>query len=860
MKKSLYCLTILAIIVLLMPLFSHNTNVLHAQNSASYSYTDQENDLLTFDSMCRDESAFASLVFTETPTTRNGFYYICRQGANVLARFGCSSIMYQYGDTYLILDLLGSNSIIPQVEKPCQSITNYFLGNDQANWKTNLVDYYVLAYYEIYPGIDLIYKIEEGSLRSQFIVHTNANPEAIQMNFKNVDVSDISDNYVKLVQNNGFQLDLMMSVFQSENKDGKVEGIFSTNENDDIGFFLSRFEPAHETVIDFFSIQYSSFYGGSNYDTPYDIAADENYIYIVGSTSSTNLTLVNPTDSTLDGGGDIYIAKFTRDGKSLVYSSYMGGSESDAGKGITLVDDSIYITGSTASPNFPTISAYDSSINGNSDCFVAKLDAGAMTLIYSTYLGGNGLDSGSDIEVENGYAFVIGDTLSSNFPVVNAFDDTMNNSDSFLTKLSVNGKVLNFSTLIGGSGMEDIYDITVVDGTVYVVGRTHSPDFPTLNAYDTSFNGDSDCFLMRIASDDGTLNSSTYLGGTGAESGWGLVVENGFVYVTGFAGSSNFPMVNPVQSYLGGAWDCFLTIFAPSCQSLVYSTLLGGESTEIGRGIAVKDGYVYIVGDTHSPDFPVVNAYMTTMNGSSDCFVSMFAKDGQSLIYSTFLGGSTMEQINAVTINGWNLILAGSTSSSDFPVMNAFDSTHNGKSDTFLMILSIDPNNPQLLDAPGNLQYEEGVIEHLLRWSFFDLFPDSFVSYINNSIKESGSWNGSDIYVDVGGLSAGIYNVSLFVNDTSGQSVSASVYINVTESIVTTTETTVPTTTSTTSTPSTPTSTTTTTNASEIWWNPQVVSFPIVITVGSFAVILIVFALICRSRRYNQSASTYRIG
>ena len=184
------------------------------------------------------------------------------------------------------------------------------------------------------------------------------------------------------------------------------------------------------------------------------------------------------------------------------YSTYLGGSGEDQGRGIA-VDSSgnAYVTGYTGSSDFPTQNAYDGSHNGNLDVFVTKLSSDSE-LIYSTYLGGGSNDGSYGIAVDaSGNAYVTGYTKSSDFPTLNAYDGSHNGDyDVFVTKLSSDGNALIYSTYLGGSSQDRGRGIAVdALGNAYVTGYTKSSDFPTLNAYDTSFGGYQDAFVAKLS-------------------------------------------------------------------------------------------------------------------------------------------------------------------------------------------------------------------------------------------------------------------------------------------------------------------------------------------------------------------------
>ncbi len=389
----------------------------------------------------------------------------------------------------------------------------------------------------------------------------------------------------------------------------------------------------------------------------------------------------------------------------LLFSTYLGGSELENNFKIAVdVVGCVYITGTTRSTDFPTINAYDATFDGNSsNLFVTKFAADGQSLIYSTYFGISG-EEVSDITVDSvGCVFVIGTTYSTDFPTMNAFDATLNGeADVFVTKFAADGQSLIYSTYLGGSGIELGYDVSVdTVGCVYVIGTTDSSDFPLANAFDATLNGEADVFVTKFAVDGQSLLYSTFLGGSDVELGFRIAVDTaGCAYVAGLTFSSNFPTMNALDTALNGTSDIFVTKFAADGQSLIYSTYLERSGSEEFRGGIAVDaiGCLYIVGNTESSDFPTVNAFDATLNGRSDIFVTKFAANGQSLIYSTYLGGLGPEEGYDISVDSAGCVyVVGETGSPDFPTSNAYDSTVEGPDPWDGFITAFAPNGQTLL-------------------------------------------------------------------------------------------------------------------------------------------------------------------
>jgi hypothetical protein len=249
-----------------------------------------------------------------------------------------------------------------------------------------------------------------------------------------------------------------------------------------------------------------------------------------------------------------------------VFSTYLGGEGYDYGYDIANdTYNNIYITGETWSSNFPTIKAYDNSLWGSTDVFITKINASGENLIFSTFLGGNGVDYGYGITVDAyNNTYITGKTMSSTFPLKNEYSTYGGSYDAFVTKLSATGDNLEFSTYLGGSG-EDTGNAIVIDSynNVYVTGRTASENFViTPNAYNGTNSGSYDAFMTKVNAGGNSLAFSTYLGGSGEDSGYGIAVDaNNDTYIAGCTLSSNFPTYSAFSDSFGGSFDGFVTKF-----------------------------------------------------------------------------------------------------------------------------------------------------------------------------------------------------------------------------------------------------------------------------------------------------------
>ncbi len=327
---------------------------------------------------------------------------------------------------------------------------------------------------------------------------------------------------------------------------------------------------------------------------------------------------------------------------------------------------------------------------------VERLDRGAVLVIdpvvtWGRFVGGNLPDGSRGVAADSaGNVYLVGNTLSSNYPTTaGVFDTTFGGAglDAVITKISPDGGLV-WSTYLGGTAMDVAYGVAVDSAqSVYVVGETVSTDFPVVNAYDATTTGAAtDAFVTKISAAGDALLWSTYLGGAAHDSGRAIAVDSaGAAYVTGYSGGA-FPTLGGFKSVAQGD-EAFVTKF-DAAGALVYSSLLGGFSNELGSGIAVDGaGRAHVVGYVIlSTDFPSNGGFDTTLGGNKDGFVTKVAADGASIEWSTFLGGSgSADDAFAVAVDSsGNVVVGGFTDSTDFPSTNGFATTLTGASDGFV--------------------------------------------------------------------------------------------------------------------------------------------------------------------------------
>jgi len=338
---------------------------------------------------------------------------------------------------------------------------------------------------------------------------------------------------------------------------------------------------------------------------------------------------------------------------------------------------------------------------------VTKLNSEGNDLVYSTYLGGSGYEYGYGLAVDaSGYAYITGYTYSTNFPTEGEYQTDQGTDDVFVTKLDSSGSALVYSTYLGGNSYDQGYDITIdASGNAYVTGNTTSTDFPTENPFQSDHGGGFfDVFVAKLNNSGNSLAYSTYLGGDGDDHSYSIEVDSSYnAYLTGFTLSSNFPTKGEYQTGQGNI-DAFVTKLNSAGNDLVYSTYLGGNEEDYGRRLALDaSGNAYITGYTHSFTFPTEGEYQTNQIGV-DAFVTKLNSAGNSLVYSTYLGGSDIDYGYGITVDAsGNSYIIGETNSPDFPTEGEYQAYQNSY-DVFVIKIgeASDVDNDWIADDDDN--------------------------------------------------------------------------------------------------------------------------------------------------------------
>ncbi len=589
---------------------------------------------------------------------------------------------------------------------------NYLKGEDPAKWRTEVPLFARAVCRGAWPGIDVVFHGDGRELEYDFEVSPGADPSAIALRFDGADavLVDAAGDLVVKVGGETFK-NLRPRAFQEGRE---IAGSFTQGGDGRVGFAVVGHDPARPLVIDPI-VAYATYVGGSEDETPYDASVDaDGDVFVAGAVVSIDFPVANALPSQPGGGSvDAFVTKLNASGAKFAYSTYFGGNGSDTAWGVRVDRTGIYLAGSTSSPDFPVVGAYQSSLAGGvfeGDAFVAKLTPSGSDIVFSTFLGGAGDDACRALAIDSqGNCYVGGSTNSPDFPTTaGAAQRALRSvSDGWAAKIAASGSALSWSTYLGGVEDSEAVQGLAVDASknTFACGFTASDDFP-LGApggfQPGRPGGRIDGFLVKLNS-AGAETAGTFVGGVDDDSCRRVAVDAaGDAYVAGFTLSTNFPTVNPVQSTPNGGigtGDGFVAEFRPALNTIVFSTYFGGTDDDDVQGLALgADESVYIAGNTTASYFPLVAPVQPEFGGTRDAFAAKLAPAGASVVWSTYYGGAGYEGAKALAVDSkGSAYLAISAQKEGLPTFCAAQSEYGGgRGDVYVVKLTDDTS-----DIPG---------------------------------------------------------------------------------------------------------------------------------------------------------------
>ncbi|OGW07471.1 MAG: hypothetical protein A2W75_04205 [Nitrospinae bacterium RIFCSPLOWO2_12_39_15] len=597
---------------------------------------------------------------------------------------------------------------------------NYFIGDNPAKWKNNIPTYTAVNFGEVYRGIEVKLRAYGKKVEKLFYLKPRANLKDLKIGLNGAKALRVNDTgELEIDTGYGVVKWTRPIAYQRQGARGKkqeargkrqreyvkVEYVVNPPQSSIVnrqssiiyGFKVGDYDKTRELIID--PLLSSTFVGGSDNDSASAIAIDSSgNVYIAGKTTSSNYPAYE-YDISQNKNEDVFVSKFSSDLKTLISSTFIGGSKNDSANAIA-IDSSgnVYIAGKTTSSDYPATSgSYDSSFNDSGDStigdvFVSRLNGDLSSLLSSTFVGGGKEDYASSIAIDSsGNILITGGTNSSDYPLVSGSYDTSHNGsyDVFVSKLSSDLTSLLSSTFVGGSNNDEAKALTIDSlGNILITGSTASSDYPITTG--SSHNGSYDVFVSKLSSDLTSLLSSTFVGGNDFDVASAIIASSDSIYITGWTYSSNYPTTSGYyDTSHNGSYDVFISKLSSDLTSLLASTFIGGVNMDFANTITADSlGNIYIAGFTNSSDYPTTTgSYDPSHNGENDVFISKLNGALTNLLSSTFIGGSGSEIAYGMAIFSDNIYIyiAGETNSSNYPTTSgAYEELYTSSYDVFI--------------------------------------------------------------------------------------------------------------------------------------------------------------------------------
>ena len=570
---------------------------------------------------------------------------------------------------------------------------NYFLNNDKSKWQSKIASYKYLRFVDYYSGIDMILEITSENLKYSFEVKPGVDPSIIQIFHEGMETLKVEKERIEIQSRFGPIVEDGLHVWNKLDDNGHedVKAEFRENQDTIRYYFPNGYDSTSTLIIDP-SLTFSTFTGSSVDNWGFTAAPDlDANLYAGGIVFGTGYPLsIGAYDATYNSGVglnkiDIGISKFSSDGTSLIYSTYLGGNGNETPNSIITNDQGeLYILGITTSTNFPlTPNAYQTNNNGGptisqisitfdgTDILLAKLSADGSALLASTLFGGSDNDGlnvsnlnynygdvfrGEIILDQNGDVLITSTTKSNDFPIVNGFDNSLGgNQDAIVAKFNAGLSTLIWSTYLGGSNDDSGYSLQISSANnIYVSGGTTSTNFPATGGHQTSYQGGlADGFLIEMNGTNSNLISGTYIGTNQYDQSYFVqldLADNVYVF-----GQTNGSMVISPGVYSNPNSGQFIRQYSTDLSTLNWSTVVGG-----GNGVVEISPTAFLVSNCNeiyytgwggninqsvqatgstSQGFPTTaNAYQTVTNGSN-FYIGVLSENALALNYGTFMGG-----------------------------------------------------------------------------------------------------------------------------------------------------------------------------------------------------------------------------
>ncbi len=700
----------------------------------------------------------------QIPNTEILFYGRINSG---FIGFGIGKIilLYQNSSEMLVWTFGEGERSTPEGLYARKQVSNFLLG-ERGTYR-NIKSYSAIVYKDVWTDISLVYSQLDSNAGLSIEVRNGADVSEACFNVRGIDSLEILNNKIHYIR------DQEVAIYDAPqfNEAHSQTNLKIDKLNDTCFYFANIADGTVDSYI-IAPLLSSTVFGGANRDFLEDIAIDYNgYIYAIGRTYSSSFQLTSSLDTyNPENDLDCFVAKFDPNG-TMVCTTFIGGTNWDRGESIDVdLVGQVYITGYTASMDFPIVSpnSFEQNYQGGfCDSFILKLDSQITTILHSSFIGGSSGDYARAISVDStGTVFIVGHTGSFDFPIVNSETHYHGGvSDVFILSLDSSRNSLIFSTLSGGASQDYCEDIALGEQYIYLTGYTDSEDFQNTHEIKDKESIDFDSYVMKLSKTSGDLIYSTVVGSSTDDFAYSLDIDSlGNAYVTGYTKGLDFPSIDSYDSSFNGKRDIFVFKLGKDGTNLEYSTYVGGYGNDRSISIMIDNrDCANIVGYSDSRNFPQTDPNGRYQGGFYDSVVFRLSGTGEKLEYSRFVGGLGNDRGRAIIVdNRRNIFIAGVSDSSNFP-MNYGGMMMYGLSDCFIIKISTDDDDD--LDGLSNQQEEMLGTNSQRIDTDYDMMPDGWEISVglNPLVYDSDEDMDND---DLSNLNEFLLGTNPFNNDT----------------------------------------------------------------------------------------------
>lgn len=569
--------------------------------------------------------------------------------------------------------------------EPCASATgrvSVFAGDNPQAWTAGSPAFGCLEIRKLYSGVSQRLMSQDGDLKTEFVLSPGIDPSIIRIRYPAAEAVEIAEDGALLITSGGEKWRESPPVSYQHGKQGSrpVSSRYLLLENNTVSFIVDGRDPSVPLVIDPL-VTFGSLIGGSGLSSATAVAADgAGFLYVAGYSDALDLPL-RASATPRSGGVEAYVAKLNASTGEFVYATYFGGTADDRALALAVAPDgTVYVAGSTTSTNIPRVTAAQPNLAGSSDAFVFKLSADGTRLLFSTYYGGSQADQINALTFSGGSLWMAGDSYSSTLPGAGAWKSSNSGGqDGFVSKMSTGGQFQSY-TFLGGTGNDSAKAIALdASGAVVTGGSTYSPDLPMpIGAAQSALRGGQDAYLIRLDGSLGQQLGGTYLGGSlggwaGLESVAGIAVDSlQNIYAVGSTPSTDFPTPGAWSGTSAGLQDAFAVKLTAGLNTFLWGTYLGGAGKDQATSV-VLDGSnrLLVAGLTTSSNFPRISALQGLSSGGAEGFLVRLTSAQGALDLSTTFGGSGADGVYALALApGGSVFVAGQSGSIDVPLKN----------------------------------------------------------------------------------------------------------------------------------------------------------------------------------------------